>query len=167
MEVGSFSADHKDSFSNQTITEKTEVPDKSSVDDDDKNEVSNAAKKFEDQKAISGDEEDTEGLVQRDEDDDKCKEKMSESRESDSICAQMTISTTSDSFAKSEHSVTSPTQSSTTEGAITPSLEEKSRTSEMVDPCTLAQGFEELSQKGLKVGKDHDSKTSPDRRAHV
>lgn len=67
---------------------------------------------------------------------------------------------TSVSFTKSETSVTSPTKSSTTEEAVTPSVEDKSKSSEAVlDPCTLAQGFEELSQKGVKLigGQAKDS----------
>ena len=57
---------------------------------------------------------------------------------------------TSSSFSKGDNSLASP--SSTTEGAISPSIEEKSKSSEIVlDPCTLAQGFEDLAQKGIKV----------------
>merc|ERR1719270_2629179 len=70
----------------------------------------------------------------------------------------MTLSM-SGSFAKSEPSVTSPTKSSSTEGAVTPSIEEKSKASEIViDPCTLAQGYEDL--KGKPGSK---SITSPDK----
>ena len=62
---------------------------------------------------------------------------------------------TSDSFAKSEPSVSSPiTQSSSTEGAVTPSLDEKSKASAsevVLDPCTLAQGYEELKDSKAKT----------------
>merc|ERR1711874_700991 len=79
---------------------------------------------------------------------------------SEDIPSELTLST-SGSFAKSEPSVTSPTKSSSTEGAITPSIEEKSKTSEIVlDPCTLAQGYEDLSQKGKTGSKPAIS--SPD-----
>lgn len=75
--------------------------------------------------------------------------------------SKMTLPT-SDSFAKSEPSVTSPmtTQSSSTEGAVTPSLDEKSQCSKaeiVLDPCTLAQGTEEMKDKP----KSPQDETSP------
>ena len=67
---------------------------------------------------------------------------------------------TSSSFSKGDTSLTSP--SSTTEGAVSPSIEDKSKSELVLDPCTLAQGFEELTQKGLKVKTEAQLTTKVD-----
>merc|ERR1711953_121372 len=82
-------------------------------------------------------------------------------QKTESETTKMTLPT-SGSFATSEPSVTSPmtTQSSSTEGAVTPSLDEKSQCSKaeiVLDPCTLAQGTEEMKDKP----KSPQDETSP------
>merc|ERR1712029_263473 len=82
-------------------------------------------------------------------------------QKTESETTKMTLPT-SGSFATSEPSVTSPmtTQRSSTEGAVTPSLDEKSQCSKaeiVLDPCTLAQGTEETTKP--KTPQDETSPT--------
>ena len=91
-------------------------------------------------------------------------------QKSQDIPSEMSLSM-SGSFAKSETSVTSPTKSSSTEGAVSPSIEDKSKASETVsvaisiDPCTLAQGYEDL--KGKAGAKSITSPDTPQQNAPI